>query len=77
MTPMLATRHRTSALALALALAAPATAPALAQQAAIPDHPDKLSFQPIAYEPPRAADSRVVLKNGMVVFIAEDNTCPS
>jgi zinc protease len=48
--------------------------PAAAQP--IPDHPDKLQFQPIAYTPPRAADHRVVLKNGMVVFIAEDKTLP-
>jgi predicted Zn-dependent peptidase len=55
---------------LALAFAA---APAAAQ---IPDHPDKLVFQPIAFTPPRAADHRVVLKNGMVVFIAEDPALP-
>jgi predicted Zn-dependent peptidase len=53
-----------------LALAAPAFAQG------IPEHPDKLVFKPIAYTPPRASDSRVVLKNGMVVFIAEDPTLP-
>ena len=42
----------------------------------IPEHPDKLVFEPLAYTPPRAADHRVVLKNGMVVFIAEDPTLP-
>jgi predicted Zn-dependent peptidase len=42
----------------------------------IPDHPSKLTFKPIAFDPPRAADHRVVLKNGMVVFIAEDKTLP-
>lgn len=47
---------------------------ALAQ--AIPDHPDKLHFDSIAYTPPRAADYRVVLSNGMVVFIAEDRALP-
>jgi predicted Zn-dependent peptidase len=55
---------------LALVLAA---GPAAAQ---IPDHPDKLAFQPIAFTPPRAGDHRVVLKNGMVVFIAEDPALP-
>jgi len=50
--------------------AAPAPAPA------IPDSPDTLVFKPLAYTPPRAADHRVVLKNGMVVFIAEDPTLP-
>ncbi len=58
------------ATALALVLAA---APAAAQ---IPDHPDKLVFRPIAYTPPKAGDHRVVLGNGMVVFIAEDPTLP-
>jgi zinc protease len=43
---------------------------------AIPEHPDRLVFKPLAYTPPRAADHRVVLKNGMVVFIAEDPTLP-
>ena len=42
----------------------------------IPDNPDKLAFKPIAYTPPTAKDYRVVLKNGMVVFIAEDRTLP-
>jgi zinc protease len=42
----------------------------------IPDHPDKLVFQPIAYTPPGARDHRVVLKNGMVVYIAEDPALP-
>ena len=50
--------------------AAPVSAPA------IPDNPAKLVFKPLAYTPPRAADHRVVLKNGMVVFIAEDPTLP-
>jgi predicted Zn-dependent peptidase len=49
-------------------------APSAAQQ--IPDHPDKLVFEPIAYTPPSAKDYRVVLKNGMVVFIVEDKTLP-
>ncbi|HLA79598.1 MAG TPA: pitrilysin family protein [Vicinamibacteria bacterium] len=42
----------------------------------IPAHPDQLTFKPIVYEPPKAAEHRVVLKNGMVVFIAEDRTLP-
>jgi zinc protease len=60
----------TAALLLALLPAAPAAAQA------IPDHPDKLVFQPIAYEPPVAKDYRVVLKDGMVVYIAEDRALP-
>jgi len=59
----------------ALALAA---APALPAQttAAIPDDPEKLTFKPIVYTPPEAKDYRVVLKNGMVVYIAEDPALP-
>jgi zinc protease len=59
-----------------LATAASAAAPAVAQPAAIPDHPEKLVFAPIVYTPPSAKDYRVVLKNGMVVYIAEDPTLP-
>ncbi len=60
---------------LAAALALAAAAPAFAQPA-IPASPDQLTFKPIAYEPPKANDYRVVLKNGMVVYIAEDPTLP-
>ena len=56
--------------ALALALL---SVPAAAQ---IPDHPDKLTFRPLTYTPPAAGAHRVVLSNGMVVFIAEDPTLP-
>jgi zinc protease len=59
-----------------LATVASAAAPVAAQTAAIPDHPDKLVFAPLAYTPPSAKDYRVVLKNGMVVYIAEDPTLP-
>ena len=65
------TRNATAAL---LLLALLPSAPAAAQ--AIPDHPDKLVFQPIAFQPPVAKDHRVVLKNGMVVYIAEDRALP-
>jgi len=61
-------------LALVVTMAGPGAALLPAQQ--IPDHPSKLTFKPIAFEPPRPADHRVVLKNGMVVFIAEDKTLP-
>jgi predicted Zn-dependent peptidase len=65
------TRATTAALLLAALL--PAT-PAPAQ--AIPDSPDKLVFPPLAFQPPVAKDHRVVLKNGMVVYIAEDRALP-
>jgi zinc protease len=56
------------------ALAAALSAAVLAQQ--IPEHPDKLVFKPISFTPPSSRDHRVVLKNGMVAFIAEDRTLP-
>src|SRR4029450_5218959 len=62
-------------LALTLALALPLGARTAAPQA-VPPNPDQLTFQPITYAPPRAAEHRVVLKNGMVVFIMEDRTLP-
>jgi zinc protease len=55
-------------------LAAALAAAALAQQ--IPQHPDQLVFKPISYTPPSPRDYRVVLKTGMVAFIAEDRTLP-
>jgi len=61
--------------AAALLLAAAVQA-AHASGPGIPEHPDRLVFKPLAYTPPRAALHRVVLKNGMVVFIAEDPTLP-
>jgi zinc protease len=65
-----------TALAGLLLAAAVQAAPAPAAPQTIPAHPDALVFKPVAYTPPRAADHRVVLKNGMVVFIAEDRTLP-
>ncbi|HUG52655.1 MAG TPA: pitrilysin family protein [Vicinamibacteria bacterium] len=67
--------HRFAALVLTLTLAGGGR-PAAAQSPPIPDHPDTLTFAPIAYTPPSAKDYRVVLKNGMVVSIAEDPTLP-
>jgi zinc protease len=62
-----------TAFLLALALAAAART-ATAQ--AIPDNPEKLVFKPIQFQPPVAAEHRVLLKNGMVVYIAEDRALP-
>jgi zinc protease len=65
-----AMRTQMLAAAVVVALASP-----LAAQP-VPDRPDKLQFQPLSFAPPSARDSRVVLKNGMVVFVAEDRTLP-
>jgi zinc protease len=67
--------------ALGLALAATATPaqtiPATAAPAqTIPARPEQLHYPPLSFEPPNARDYRVVLKNGMVVFIAEDRALP-
>ena len=62
---------KTLCLAVTLAAAAPV---AFAQP--IPANPDQLKFEPISYTPPKAADHRVVLKNGMVVYVVEDPTLP-
>jgi predicted Zn-dependent peptidase len=51
-------------------------APARPQAPPIPDRPEQLSFKPLSFEPPRARDHRVVLKNGMVIYIAEDRALP-
>jgi zinc protease len=66
------TRSRLAAAAVAgtLALAAAARAQT------IPARPEQLHFPPLAYEPPNAREYRVVLKNGMVVFVAEDRALP-
>ena len=42
----------------------------------IPARPEALTFKPLVFTPPSAKDHRVVLKNGMVVFIAEDRALP-
>jgi zinc protease len=60
--------------AAAVLLSAALTASGSAQQ--IPEHPDALQFKPITFTPPAAKDHRVVLKNGMVVYIVEDRTLP-
>ena len=66
--------HRPALLLLAVLAAGPLLAQA--PPPPIPDNPEKLVFKPIAYTPPAASDDRVVLKNGMVVYIAEDPTLP-
>jgi zinc protease len=61
-------------LTIALTLAAAGVLPAAAQD--IPARPEALTFKPIAFTPPSPKDHRVVLSNGMVVFIAEDRALP-
>ncbi len=42
----------------------------------IVDHPDKLTFPELVFDPPIPADYRTTLSNGMVVYIAEDRELP-
>ena len=67
-------RHAVVASALTLAIGA-SPAPGQVRQE-IPSHPKQLTFEPIVFEPPSPHDHRHVLKNGMVVFIAEDRALP-
>jgi len=45
-------------------------------QGSIPDRPEKLTYPPFLYEPPRAADHRVQLQAGPVAFLAPDHERP-
>ncbi len=42
----------------------------------IPDRPEKLSFPPLKYEPPRPQDYRVQLKSGPVAYVVPDRELP-
>ncbi len=62
-------------LAAAAAVALAATS-ALAADTALPSHPDQLKYPPLKYQPPRAADYRVKLANGMVAYLVSDRSIP-
>ena len=47
-----------------------------AQTPQIPSHPSELAFRPLEFAPPKSADHRHVLSNGVVVFVVEDHTLP-
>jgi zinc protease len=49
---------------------------AIAADAGIPGHPDQLVFQPLEYDPPRGADHRVKLKNGIPAYLVTDRSLP-
>lgn len=50
------------------------TAPTFA--ADIPDRPEKLTFEPLKFEPPMAANYRHVLDGGVVAYLVPDRTLP-
>lgn len=45
--------------------------------AGVPDHPSKLTYPPLVYEPPDPMSLREVLPNGMIVYIKEDHSLPT
>jgi len=44
--------------------------------AVIPDRPEKLTFPPFVFQPPKAEPYRVPLKSGPVAYVAEDRELP-
>ncbi|MEO8585233.1 MAG: pitrilysin family protein [Acidobacteriota bacterium] len=63
---------------LAAFLASALTSPAAlaADTRAIPAKPDQLTYKPFSYTPPSAKDHRVVLKSGVVAYLAENHELP-
>ena len=47
-----------------------------AAQTAIPAHPRDLTFEPLDFDPPRAAQHRHTLSGGGTVFVVEDHALP-
>ncbi len=60
-----------------LAQTASTTRPAAQSgQAAKGPRPDQFKYPPLDFKPPKAADFRTLLSNGLVVYIAEDHEVP-
>jgi len=53
-----------------------AQAPAAGAQAPKGPRPDQFTFAPLNFKPPKPADFRTTLANGLVVYIAEDHDIP-
>lgn len=51
-------------------------APLALWAAEIPAHPKYLKFEPLSFQPPKAAQSRHVLSNGAVAYMVEDHLLP-
>ncbi len=47
-----------------------------AQDGDIPDHPSKLTFPPLEYDPPQRAEYRHVLNHGVVAYLVPDRELP-
>jgi zinc protease len=63
-------------LAALLAAATLATSTPLAAAADLPARPEQLKYPPLKYAPPKAADHRVKLANGIAAYLAPDPAIP-
>ena len=61
----------------AAALAASLLLPPAAAAGGIVDHPDKLKFEKLEYQPPKPADYRHRLKCGATAYVTENKTVPT
>jgi predicted Zn-dependent peptidase len=52
-------------------------APAAGLSGQVVDHPSKLKYKSIVYNPPKPGDYRVELSNGMILYIMEDHLLPT
>jgi len=59
-----------------LAQSAPTRPAAQSAPAAKGPRPDQFKYPPLEFKPPKAAEFRTVLANGLVVYIAEDHQIP-
>lgn len=65
-----------AALALAAAASALFTAPCAARAADIAARPEQLTFPPLTFTPPKAADYRVTFGGGIVAYLVPDRELP-
>lgn len=71
------TLNSAAALLAALAIvAASALWTAAAAAGDIPERPEEIKFKSMKYDPPKAADYRVEMKDGMVAYMVPDKTLP-
>jgi predicted Zn-dependent peptidase len=63
--------------ALWLAALVVASATRVLAQEAIPEHPRDLKYPELRFAPPKAADHRIVLANGLRVYLVPDRTVPA
>lgn len=65
-----------AALSVAASPRTPAPVPMPAPAADLPTRPEQITFAPLQFEPPRAADYRHVLPSGVVVYMAPSTEFP-